>query len=74
MSPREMIAEIGRRLRRRRAHLDLTQAELAAAAGVHARTVANIEGGRRSTRVGTLVAVAAAAGLDLLVAWPERGA
>jgi transcriptional regulator with XRE-family HTH domain len=65
-----VLAELGRRIAEIRLAADLTQADLAAAAGVSKRTVERLEagfGGQLVTLVRCLRALNRADGLDLLV-------
>jgi DNA-binding XRE family transcriptional regulator len=55
---------LGRRIRRRRTAAGLTQAALAAAAGISRVTLLRIENGEQSPRYETLVALAQALGQD----------
>ena len=74
MSDSQVVAELGRRLRRRRVERGLNQAELAAAAGVGRRTVSSVENGQGCS-LSTLVALLRALGdlqaLDQLLPDPE---
>ena len=71
----EVLAELGRRVRRRRLREDVPQAELAAAAGIGERTLRSLESGG-DVQVSTLVRVLRALRrLDALDAvLPEPGA
>ncbi len=72
LSDPEILAEIGRRLRRYRLQQNLTQADLAREAGVGTRTVRNLEGGG-DTQLVTLLRVLRALGrLDALDAFLPR--
>ncbi len=72
LSEPEILAEIGRRLRRYRLQQNLAQAELARDAGVGTRTVRNVEGGS-DTQLLTLLRILRALGrLDALDAFLPR--
>jgi len=60
--------EIGRRVREAREALGLRQDDLALAAGVSTRVVHQIENGKPTSRLDTLVRVLGALGLNLEVA------
>ncbi len=65
-----ILAELGRRLARRRLELDLTQAQLADEAGVSKRTVERIEAGssaQLASFIRLLRVLGLVPGLDLLV-------
>jgi transcriptional regulator with XRE-family HTH domain len=62
-APTAVLAELGRRLARRRLDAGLTQADAAERAGIGKRTLERIEGGH-DTQVGTLLRLLAA--LDLM--------
>jgi transcriptional regulator with XRE-family HTH domain len=51
----EVTRQVGRRLRRRRRYLDMTQEELAHRSSVHRTQIPLIEGGRRMPRLHTLI-------------------
>jgi transcriptional regulator with XRE-family HTH domain len=59
----EVTRQVGRRIRRRRRFLDMTQEGLALRAGVHRTQIPLIEGGRRMPRLHTLILICTA--LDL---------
>jgi len=59
----EVTRQVGRRIRRRRRYLDLTQEEVARNAPVHRTQMTLIENGRRMPRLHTLIRICAA--LDL---------
>jgi y4mF family transcriptional regulator len=59
--------EIGARVRQRRRALELTQAELAARAGVGKRFMVEVEQGKPTLEVGKLMRVVAACGLTLSI-------
>ncbi len=59
---------IGRALRRARQDQGLTQAELAAVAGVGVRFVSELERGKPTAELGLVLRVLRTAGVDLLVA------
>lgn len=66
---------VGRRVRRRRRLLGLSQDELAARAGVSRQAVSALEGGRHLPRVDAAVGLARALGVsveDLVAATPDR--
>jgi len=69
-----ILQEIGDRLSRARLEQNLTQAELAKAAGVSKRTLERLESGEASTQLTTFVRISRALGLlerfDLLVPKP----
>ncbi len=72
LSEPEILAELGRRLRRYRLQQNLTQADLARAAGVAARTVRNVESGV-DTQLLTFLRILRALGrLDALDAFLPR--
>ncbi len=72
LSDPEILAELGRRLRRYRLQQNLTQADLARDAGVSTRTVRNVENGG-DTQLGTLLRVLRVLGrLDALDAFLPR--
>jgi transcriptional regulator with XRE-family HTH domain len=54
----EVTRQVGRRVRRRRRHLDLTQEELALRSGVHRTQFTLIENGRRMPKLHTLIKIA----------------
>jgi len=62
-TPSAVLAELGRRLARRRLDAGLTQADAAERAGIGKRTLERIEGGH-DTQVGTLLRLLGA--LDLM--------
>lgn len=68
-----MKAPIGRRVRRYRRRLGLTQEQLAARAGVHRITIAHLERGAGGVGLAVLVKLAMAlrVPLDVLVAVPR---
>lgn len=59
---------LGRIIRERRKHLDLTQAELAAFAGVSLRALSSIEGGKPTARLDIVMPILGALGLEITVA------
>ncbi len=68
----EILAELGRRLRRYRLQQNLTQAAVARAAGVGTRTIRNVERGR-DAQMSTVIAVLRVLGrLDALDAFLPR--
>ncbi len=72
LSDPEILAELGRRLRRYRLQQNLSQADLARDAGVGTRTVRNVEQGG-DTQLGTLLRILRALGrLDALDAFLPR--
>ncbi len=72
LSEPEILAELGRRLRRYRLQQNLTQADLARAAGVGTRTLRNVESGG-DTQLLTLLRILRALGrLDALDAFLPR--
>jgi transcriptional regulator with XRE-family HTH domain len=72
LSEPEILAELGRRLRRYRLQQNLTQADLARDAGVGNRTVRNLERGG-DVQLGTLLRILRALGrLDALDAFLPR--
>ena len=72
LSEPEILAELGRRLRRYRLQQNLTQADLARDAGVGNRTVRNLESGG-DVQLGTLLRILRALGrLDALDAFLPR--
>ena len=74
LSEPEILAELGRRLRRYRLQQNLTQAAVANAAGVGTRTVRNVESGG-DTQLSTLLRILRALGrldaLDAFLPKPE---
>lgn len=74
MSDKAILADIGRRLSRRRVEMALTQADLAAEAGVSKRTLERIEAGQ-SVQTTTLIRTLRVMGLleALDAAIPEVG-
>jgi transcriptional regulator with XRE-family HTH domain len=56
----EVTRQVGRRIRRRRRYLDMTQEGLALRAGVHRTQIPLIEGGRRMPRLHTLILICTA--------------
>jgi len=74
MTDKAILAEIGRRLGRRRVELELTQADLAKEAGISKRTVERVEAGE-STQTATLIRILRVMGLleALDAAIPEIG-
>lgn len=74
LSDQEILSEVGQRLRRERLNRNLTQSELAEAAGVALGSVKNLEAGSNSSLV-TLVKLMRALGvvsrLDSVVPEPE---
>lgn len=72
LSDPEILAKLGRRLRRYRLQQNLTQADLAREAGVGTRTVRNLESGG-DTQLATLLRILRALGrLDALDAFLPR--
>lgn len=63
-----MSADLGRIIRTRRKHLRLTQAELAAFAGVSTRVLSSLEAGKPTARLDTVVPVLDALGLEVTIA------
>jgi transcriptional regulator with XRE-family HTH domain len=59
----EVSRQVGRRIRRRRRYLDMTQEEFAHRASVHRTQIPLIESGRRMPRLHTLIRLGTA--LDL---------
>lgn len=57
--------QLGALLRERRNRLGLTQEEVALSAGVHRRVVGDLERGVREARLGNVLAVTTALGLDV---------
>jgi transcriptional regulator with XRE-family HTH domain len=55
-----VAAHVGRRVRRRRRALDLSQETLAEGAGIHRTQISLIESGRRMPRLDTLILLARA--------------
>lgn len=64
--------EVGRRVRKARMALELRQDELALAAGVSTRLIHQIENGKPTSRLDSLVRVLGALGLTLEVAEKRR--
>lgn len=64
MNQQELYAELGRVVAARRKRLELTQTEVAAAAGMSRASLANIEVGRQNILVHQLYALATALKLD----------
>lgn len=62
MSDNAILAEVGRRLGRRRVELERTQADLAEEAGISKRTVERVEAGE-STQTATLIRMLRVLGL-----------
>jgi transcriptional regulator with XRE-family HTH domain len=56
----EVTRQVGRRIRRRRRYLDLTQEEVALRASVHRTQMTLIERGRRMPRLHTLILICTA--------------
>jgi transcriptional regulator with XRE-family HTH domain len=56
----EVTRQVGRRIRRRRRYLDLTQEEVALRASVHRTQMPLIENGRRMPRLHTLILICTA--------------
>ena len=75
MSDAAVLQEIGHRLARRRVALELTQADLAAQAGVAKRTLERVEAGE-STQTANLIRIFRVLGLldGLAALIPEAGA
>ena len=72
LSDPEILAELGRRLRRYRLQQNLTQADVARDAGVGIRTVRNLESGG-DTQLSTVVSILRAVGrIDALDAFLPR--
>ncbi len=69
------IDQIGTVLRGRRKELKLSQEQLGFSAGIHRTVIAQIESGQREARLGTLLKLITALGLDLQLtergAWPD---
>lgn len=63
LTPREIEAEIGERLKKLRVHRNLDQATLAARAGISVRTLRNLESGSGSS-LHTLIQVVRALGRE----------
>lgn len=59
--------ELGARIRRRRADLQLTQEELAAVAMVNPRLLGEVERGKKTAQLDGLLRILAALGLDIHV-------
>lgn len=62
-----MAERIGHAVLRERERLELRQDELAVAAGVSARVIHQIENGKATSRLDSLVAVLDAVGLSLMI-------
>jgi transcriptional regulator with XRE-family HTH domain len=74
LSEQEILAELGRRLKRTRLSQNVTQQELAERAGVSQRTVSAAESGddiRLSTLVRLLRALSRLAGIEALLPAPQ---
>lgn len=71
MSPR--LETIGQAVRTARKGMDLTQPELAAAAGVGLRFLVELERGKPTVRLDRMLAVLDALGLELSIAPRGRG-
>ena len=71
-SAARLAGEIGKRVLRERERLGLRQDELALAAGVSARVIHQIEHGKATSRLDSMVAVLDALGLTLEVREPSR--
>jgi transcriptional regulator with XRE-family HTH domain len=59
-----VAAQVGRRVRRRRRALDMSQATLAAEAGIHRTQISSFERGKRMPRLDTLILLARALGVS----------
>ena len=64
MRPKDIYREVGRHIRRYRAGVPRTQAQLAAEIGISRPSLANIEAGRQQVLLHHLYAIADALGLD----------
>lgn len=64
MIPKDIYREVGRHIRRYRATVPRTQAQLAAEIGISRASLANIEAGRQQVLLHHLYAIADALGLD----------
>lgn len=62
---RRVTEQLGRRIRRRRHFLDLSQEDLADRAGIHRTQISFYEQGRRMPLASTLVRLAAALGVSV---------
>jgi transcriptional regulator with XRE-family HTH domain len=60
----EIAERVGRRIRRRRRAIDMTQEELAFRAGIHRTQITLIEKGRRMPYPYTLIKIAAGLGIS----------
>ena len=70
----EVAERIGRRIRRRRRAIDMTQEELAFRAGVHRTQITLIERGRRQPGIETVVRLAGALDHALITPKPSTAA
>ncbi len=68
----DAAARLGRAVSRRRRALGVTQADLAALAGVSTRSVTALEAGKPTTRLDIVLPVLAALGIDLVAAAERR--
>jgi transcriptional regulator with XRE-family HTH domain len=71
MTEEEFLADVGRRVRVLRAARDLSQRQLADAAGIHRTVVGRVERGRLNFGVDTLRRLAAALGTDTYALIPR---
>jgi transcriptional regulator with XRE-family HTH domain len=71
-----ITAHVGRRIRRRRRAMDISQEELASRAGVHRTQISLIEHGKRMPRLDTLILLAHGLGVAevQLLAGVDEGA
>ena len=63
--------ELGKAVREARKKANLTQAELAFAAGVGLRFISELEGGKPTAQLGKIMQVLAALGGNLAVRWND---
>lgn len=73
-TPRDISAEVGRRIQDRRLALGMSQRDLCGAVGFHATVITKIETGQRKVSVDDLVAIAGALGVEPAALLPQRGA
>ncbi len=67
----QSTTELGRAIRAERKAIDLTQGDLAAAAGVSLRFISELERGRASAGIGRVLRVAQMLGLRIVIEHPE---
>ena len=72
MAFNQELYEVGARIIERREELGMTATQLAIQADISARTLSQIESGQRETKIGTLVAIAAALRVSLDLSSAEK--